>query len=189
MHEISKSLVKKVLINPYDYNWSLQGLGMLRLYLSDTLRLHIWDEDFAVENVSLIHDHPWDFTSYIIAGCIRQFRFDETSNGALYNVQTIQCGEGGRRKGEVSQTRLTARDIECYGGGEFYEQEAEEIHQSMPERGTVTVIERTFKKDTEHARVFWDVNKNWVSVEPRPANPHEIHAITSYALKKWFLDK
>jgi hypothetical protein len=70
---------------------------------------------------------------------------------------------------------------EVYGPGECYRQEAEEIHESRPANGTLTLIHRRFKEDTEHARVFWQ-SGGFVSAEPRPAKEWEIQLVRVAAL-------
>lgn len=57
-HKITKLFVKTILSNPENFKWSIQGLGMLRVYLSDEVRLHIWDSRFKVPGVSPLHNHP-----------------------------------------------------------------------------------------------------------------------------------
>ena len=65
-----RAVVKTMLMYPHAFEWSVQGFGMLRAYFDKdkVYRLNIWDHDLAVPNVSVIHDHPWSFTSWIING-------------------------------------------------------------------------------------------------------------------------
>jgi hypothetical protein len=58
--------------------------------------------------------------------------------------------------------------------------------RAPPNPGTVTIVERRFKADTEHAFVFYPRNEKWVSAEPRPATPEEVITITQIALRRWF---
>ena len=74
-HSLSKQLVKAILKSPYELKWSVQGLGMLRTYLSDEVRLHIWDRRLQIPQVSPLHDHPWHLDSEIVAGELRQHRY------------------------------------------------------------------------------------------------------------------
>lgn len=158
---MQKSVVRQLLVaGPKIEGWSLQGFGMLRLYLDKEgiYRLHVWDARYAVKDVSAAHDHPWDFTSYIIAGSIVDQRFFEVDahdpNGMPFLEQKIKCGPGGGLCEEKPrelwlQPSLSRR----YGPGENYTARAEEVHCSHPVDGTVTIIERSFREDTEHARV------------------------------------
>jgi len=191
------SLVERILRAPLGsgQQWSLQGFGMLRLYMPDkALRLHVWDSRYGVPKVSLHHDHPWDFSSLIIAGRLRNIRYTkEVDSGItlgqssdIYNEQTIQCGPGGCVKSDPVPVRLFEHPVELYEAGDWYRQAANEIHMSAPEDGTVTLIDRTFNPDTEHARVFWQ-GPAWVSAEPREATSDEVISITSNAIKTWFI--
>lgn len=187
---VTRRLVQDILEHPGRCSWTLQGLGMLRTYLSKELRLHIWDKRFAVPGVSELHTHPWDFESLVVAGVVRNIRYDRYgpsfSQGLPYMRQTLKCGTGGCLVGEPDLVMLVADAVESYGRGCVYRQASTTIHQSIPENGTVTVVRRTFNEDEDHAYVFWPYETTWVSAEPRPATPEEVHAITRASLEKWF---
>jgi hypothetical protein len=188
---VEKSLVKKILEHPLRYDWTLQGLGMLRLYLDDERRMHVWDDRYSVDDVSQMHTHPWNFESFIVAGEVTNQLYHEVSNtvmpeGSLqYNKQKIFCGTGGGLIGEPEKTWLAARRPNTYGEGCTYYELADEIHISNPKRGTVTIVTREFLADNDHAYVFWK-NGDWVSAEPRPATKGEIVAICDNSLDTWF---
>jgi hypothetical protein len=183
---LTKQLVKTILENAGAFKWSLQGLGMLRLYLSTEVRLHIWDSRYAVPNVSTMHDHPWSFDSLIVAGWVNQYRYTLDLHGEDFLFSVLQCGPGGCAKTQPTAVRLRKGRCESYQEGQTYRQRHDEIHQSIPEDGTVTLVTRTFREDTEHARVFWPNGTAWVSAEPRPATPAEVQEITGHALNRWF---
>lgn len=78
MSDLTASQVLFLLKHPFNLEWSIQGFGMLRAYLADdqVYRLHIWDtEQMSVEDVSTVHDHPWDLDSRIISGTLRNQRY------------------------------------------------------------------------------------------------------------------
>lgn len=186
--KIEKQLVKMILENATAFKWSLQGLGMLRLYLSTEVRLHVWDSRYAIPGVSTIHDHPWSFKSLIVAGSVKQYRFTEPPEGEPYQFSVLQCGAGGCIKTFPTPINLSRSRMEQYGEGQSYEQRHDEIHESVPANGTVTIVTRTFREDTEHARVFWPAGTDWVSAEPRTATRDEVAGITGAALARWFTD-
>lgn len=182
----TKLLVKKILESPFEHKWSLQGLGMLRLYLNKETRLHIWDSRFKVPNVSTIHDHPWDFDSLVVAGRLKQVRFYPYEAGERYSYSILKCGAGNCERTPPLPIWLNAMAEEDFGEGDSYRQVSCEIHDSRPYDGTVTIIERKFTKaDEDHARVFWKEG-DWVSAEPRPATKDEIKSITTASLATWF---
>lgn len=183
----TKLLVKKILEKAENFKWSIQGLGMLRLYLADDLRLHVWDNRYRVVNVSPIHDHPWDFESTVVAGAVRQVRYIEgmSYDNMTFKYATIKCGEGACTLSEPTLIDLQPH-YEEYREGNIYTQKADEIHESQPEDGTVTLCKRTFGRNRDNARVFWRGDGEFVSAEPRTATSDEVKAITENALTRWF---
>lgn len=188
MAGVVKDLVQAILEQPHEHEWTLQGLGMLRMYLSKERRLHVWDSQFAVDNVSEMHTHPWDFRSLVVAGKIRNYKYVEVNEprSYLYYRQQIHCGEGGGLVGVPTTVRLQEQPVEEYRERETYEERAEEIHISRPLDGSVTIVKRIFKEDTEHAFVYWK-DGSWVSAEPRKATYEEVETITQHSLNTWFV--
>jgi hypothetical protein len=188
-HQLLKATVATILRHPEAFGgaWSLQGLGMLRLYLNPSLRLHVWSTKHAVDNVSEIHTHPWHFRSTIVAGKLTNVLYETSVNNGIPTMeQRLQCGAGGCLKDQPREVFLIPSCDSVYNEGASYNQHAEDIHASHPEDGTVTIIERTIAADPDHAFVYWPAGQKWVSAEPRTASREEIQQITSNALAKWF---
>ena len=184
---ITETKVRDVLAHPFDHQWTLQGFGMLRTYLDDehVERLNIWDPDTAVDEVSTIHDHPWDFDSTIVRGELHNQRFVITDEhdvyGAAYQASRLVPGPGGGLiAGTTTTVTLGRLAIECYRPGETYHMDAPELHESLPSRGCVTVNRRTFLERDE-ATVCWPADGAWVSAEPRPATRDEVTRFITYA--------
>jgi len=188
MSSVQKDLVKTILSSPFELEWQVQGLGMLRTYLSKERRLHVWNSALKFPGASEMHTHPWDFRSYVVAGVVRNFRFVEMEQGSVYGSykrQTIKCGVGGGLVGEPEEVNLWMREPEEYVEGETYFEEAEEIHMSVPSDGTVTIVKRKFKEDVDHAYVFWQ-DGEWGTAEPREATREEISMTLTHSLNTWF---
>src|SRR5439155_399501 len=146
--KVTKALVKQILERPLVHSWSQQGLGMLRVYLSREIRMHVWaDEAVYRPKPDTLHTHPWDFTSYVVAGGITNLRYRTIPLTPNYTMRTIKCGAGGGLEPGETRVHLAATDVETFISGQFYSQLAEEIHESIPADGTVTIIERKFKPD------------------------------------------
>lgn len=182
------ALVKTILKSPSSYEWSLQGFGMLRLYLSESLRLHVWDGRYTqngVEN-SMIHDHPWGFDSLVLSGHMTNFLFEKCAQGCgeVYQEQQIICGPGGCAVGEPLKVWLRLKDHKTLIPEQRYSQTAEEIHRSAPSPGCVTLVDRRFRSDRDRALVYWK-GERWVSAEPRPATQDEAASICMNALRLW----
>lgn len=186
--------VRAILENSHLFEWSLQGFGMLRAYLTRTVRLHLWDSEFMVPNVSTIHDHPWNFTSVVLAGRMvnqiyrRKLHYGRTGDPkpATHRTMEIQCGEGGCALGDANDMVLLPRPSRLYKPGARYDQLKHEIHESLPTDGTLTLVVRDFDGDPDRANVFWPIGEEWVSAEPRPATREEIDAACARSLSRWF---
>jgi hypothetical protein len=190
-----RALVYSILLKPSQHAWTVQGVGMLRTYIGrgKEHRLNVWHSALAVPNVSLIHDHPWHFASWILNGTMLNVRFIEHPErygdgfpvGDLFEFMRIKCGPGGGPAGESGVTRLQAVESEQYRAGGFYAQQSHEIHMTAFDDGTVTLNERVMLDDCDHARVFWAAGKQWVDAEPRVATQQEIQMATRAALGSW----
>jgi hypothetical protein len=179
--------------NPLEHSWTVQGFGMLRTYLDPDkrYRLNIWHSALAVPGVSIIHDHPWHFTSLVIAGAFANQRYtvapalDWSPPGApipappTHHYQWIKTGEGGGPKGNVCSAVLTPGPLEVYTVGDTYAQTRDEVHASFYADGTCTLNDRT-ERVGEDARVFWPYGQKWVDAEPRAATATEVvYALTA----------
>jgi hypothetical protein len=181
-----RTLAKFVLENALKFEWSLQGLGMLRLYIGDDTRLHVWDRRFAFPGATPIHDHQqWSLHSTVLSGRMINYRFIEATDGEPFMYKTIRAGMGCVDLSGENLTILKRQPAEVYDAGRSYWQRPEEIHESDPINGTVTIMSKTPTKTPEAARVFWPKGASWGSAEPRPATASEIAAITGYALLWW----
>lgn len=184
----AKIFAKDMLQNPGRYEWSLQGMGMLRTYLPDWCRLQVWDTRHAFPGVSVIHDHPWHFDSLVLGGIVRNYRYKIESVPiirATHMVRTIQPGVGLKVLAEDSPVYLADAGTDVVYAGQVYQQRADEIHASNPEIGTVTLIQRE-RVGADVARTFYPIGSEWGTAEPRPATRAEIKTITEYALRRWF---
>lgn len=157
---MAESKVREILAHPLDYNgWTIQGLGMLRLHLNDqhTERLHIWDPNMVLNNVVSAHDHPWDLDATIYFGKMGNQRYSiGGKTGVPAQGSLVNCGLNSHFVGEVFQTTLLEeKGLELYVPGSSYHMEAEELHDSFPEPGTVTVINKGPRPERDVATIIW----------------------------------
>src|SRR5580704_144984 len=143
---VSRTVIKHILINADRFEWTVQGFGMLRTYLDSDkrFRLNVWHAGLAVPKVSMIHDHPWSFDSWIVNGEFYNIRMVEDHfNGEPYEFATILCGiTSDCQLTKHGRIRLFAKPAERYVTGDTYSQAAEEIHMSVPMDGSVTLNDR-----------------------------------------------
>lgn len=197
-----RAVVLGILVRPERYSWTLQGFGMLRTYISNELRLHVWDPTHRVPDVTDIHDHPWHFDSLVVSGKIVNTRYKvhpcTHNENMMRNLRlrqpflksTIVCGtNAGNHVAKVvergERVWLEPLEPETYLVGQSYRQLCHEVHHSSPDPGTVTLVKREFQPDTEHAHVFFKADKEWVSAEPRGAYPSEVTEICERAIAGW----
>ena len=181
---MSAENIKQILLHAIDFEWTLQGFGMLRMYLDESVRLHVWSHALSTPNVSAIHNHPWDFRSRVISGGITNVLYTAGPGDKFYK-QNLICGEGGGLINEPTLIDLQEGHVRHIGPGEEYQMRAEFLHSSEPLDGTVSMIFREFHENTEEATVFYRSCDQWVSAEPRPATQNEILISTRKALEKW----
>lgn len=189
----TKLLAQALLMNPLDREWTLQGLGMLRTYLTPdrSVRLHVWDSRYAVPDVSEMHTHPWDMVSTVVAGELKNYKYRHNLSLTVeptYLQQAIHCGEGGGLIGEPEPVALFEQLPVYLSEGQSYSQSFNEIHVSVPKDGTVTIVQRQVPPggSPDRAYVFWPDGQEWVSAEPRPADPSEVEDICERSLLRWF---
>lgn len=184
---IQSALVLSILEQWRSYTWTVQGFGFIRTKLANVGRIHVWDSSLTTQKVSTIHTHPWPLRSTIISGELinQRFKLTEFESGLPYMHSRIATGEGGGLIGEPNEVRLIAMVPETYGPGQTYEQTPNEIHCSIPQDGTVTLIERPQGPPLEEASVYWPRGTQWVSAEPKPAEPWQVERIINYALARW----
>lgn len=167
-------------------NWTVQGFGMVRTYLDgdQRWRLNIWDERLATMGANRIHDHPWDFVSTILCGCIvnRRFVFRETAAESSHQYKEIVTGPDGYDASEPKHCLLMPTREEIYRAGYSYKQRRDEVHETIAEPGTVTINDRSPPSPGYKARVFWPSGYSWTAARPRPATSAEVAAAIEAAM-------
>ena len=183
----ARDLYRVILEQADHFDWTLQGLGMLRTYLNKSVRMHVWSTAYAYEGVTRIHDHPWDFKSEIISGTMINYLYKSAPGALPFMRQSVKCGLDGRAMNEPDRVELYCYSAKTYRVGETYKQLAHEIHESEPSDGAVTLCERSLPPgaDPDLAHVFYPNGVNWVSARPRAATAKEVREITRKALAVW----
>lgn len=173
--KLLKQVIKAAALNmPLDA-FSVQGFGMMRLRLSDNLRLHLWHHGFRTDGVSDIHDHrQWGLRSTVLAGHIRDNIFGIGDGRPNYDAVQIKAGEDAR---EISRqpVELLYLDEQRYQAGDTYEHRPNDIHRTGYDNFTFTLMEQ-FRDplNKDGAFVFVPRGGMWVDAKPRPANGYEL---------------
>jgi hypothetical protein len=183
----TKALVRWVLENSRREDWSVQGFGFMRMYLTrgDTsARVHIWNSKLRLEGVSDIHTHPWSFESLVVVGRLGNVRYTGIPEPAV-RAASDQGGEA-RTCWTQNQSSLTEHVLERYLPGEQYTQRDDEIHRTVIlQENTITVVARQLQvENPDHAYVFVPRGRPWGNAAPRPATAQEWHSIVGAALER-----
>jgi len=174
--------VRTILEHAADHPWRLQGVGLLALRLDDRreLRLHVWDPSGCPGDPP-IHDHPYDFTSTVLAGELTNTRYVEDATGDEFRRERYAPADETSRRTDL--VRLVGRST-VFGPGDRYHQSAAELHASHQTPGTVTVI-RCRWRDRPELSVCQRPGSPWISGQARPATGEEIERITATALDRF----
>ena len=179
---LSKALVLTLLRHGEDFPWRMQDIGLMGLRLDEhrEYRLHVWDPS-RYDGDPPVHDHPYDFTSTIIAGGLTNIRYEEDSAGDEYVRFRYLPGAEAERQADT--VHLTSKE-RTFAEGDRYRQLAYELHASRQEPGTVTAI-RCSWVDAPTLTVCFRDEDCWTSGQGRAATRAEIKDFTAKALE-WF---
>jgi hypothetical protein len=189
----TKALVASIMRDP-TREWTAQGFGFLRTYFGPPdvpkrYRLNLWHSALTVPNVSTIHDHPWNFTSLVVAGAMSNivYKIDDQNEAPTHHYAKFRTGVemATQVSDDVKSVTLIKESIHDYTEGYTYYQNDDVIHETRFTDGTVTLNERI--GDTEHARIFWPFGEEWVNAKPRVAMKPEVQSIINYSLNRWFV--
>lgn len=180
--EVDRSFVTGLLRRAGELSWTMQDIGLLGLWLDDRreVRLHVWGPGRGDKDPP-VHDHPFDFTSTVIAGELTDTVYRADPGGDEYVRFRYPPGEEDRRRADA--VRLSA-SATTYPEGAGYRHGTAELHSSRQLPGTVTVIRCAFVPVPELTVCHRDAG-SWCPGRSRPATPGEVEAFTTAALG-WF---
>jgi hypothetical protein len=176
---LNQALVRTILEHAEDYPWRMSEIGLLGLRLDDRreYRLHVWDPGATVGDPP-VHDHPYDFTSTVVAGEMTNTRYEEDPAGVEYRRIRYAPANEDARTADTVRLSSTATTLSA---GERYTQLAHELHDSRQVPGTVTIIRMAFK-DVAELTVCTRGEAAWVSGQARPVPAEAVKRITATAL-------
>ncbi len=164
------------------FPWRMQDIGLMSPRLDDRreYRLHVWDPSYW-DREPPVHDHPYDFTSTVIAGEITNARYEEDGVSDQYVRFRCSPGAEGERRSDAARLSSTAT---IFNEGSQYHQLAHELHASWQQPGTVTAIRCQWTEAPELAVCVRDEG-SWRSAQGRGATREEIKGFATKALE-WF---
>lgn len=167
-------------------DWSVQGFGVLRYYIRDVGRIHLWDDRLRYPGVSMIHNHTWHLRSTVVCGTLKNQRYLANdwkffSWAEPYKHMRLITGYQSKPTTEPNDVWMVKQSAERYLPGDVYLQTAHEIHETIPANGTITVMERNESQQGE-ADVYWPADGQWGTATPRPATPEEVSMVVETAI-------
>jgi hypothetical protein len=179
---LSRALVRTMLQHAEDFPFTMQEIGLMGLRLDDRRehRLHIWDPTNC-DGEPPIHDHPYDFTSTIIAGELTNVRHVEDPAGDEYVRFHYSIGA---EEARWSDSVHLSSEGTTFTAGDEYGQRAPDLHASWQEPGTVTAIRCDWVAPRALTVCVRDID-GWRSGQSRPATRYEIKSFAAKALE-WF---
>ncbi len=199
---VPKDVMRKTRVaidSPHDVEWSLQGFGMLRHYLTDdrVWRLHVWDDRYRVANVTMVHNHPWNLESSVLSGALVNHKYhvsyelwDRHGKPTHWEMR-ILAGENARADGHSKAVILVPEVPVPYvarTSQNTYHQGWNEVHCTDALNGTITITFREFvNDDRDHAFSYREHDKEWISAAPRNATPDEVSDIIGRATDRMWM--
>lgn len=175
--------------HPLDLDWRAHGIGFIKAYLepTKTWRLNLYHTTIRNPGISVLHDHPWPLTSYIMAGLLLNRRYDwagpHTTGGVPMHEGTINCAQFNGLEGEPRDVRLVGLPVEVYYPGMTYSQQPQEIHETAAHNGTATVIRMGERRADGIAKVFWPYGSKWGDAS-RGLTREEIKIVAEAAIRQ-----
>lgn len=179
--------VLAILENAGGFGWSVQGFGVLRLFVGKVGRVHVWHKGLRYPNVSMVHNHSWDLKSTVVSGRLNNVRYAKSDEGHSmakpFDGTRLLTGFDCKEIKPLPETWLREKGVELYTPGMEYAQKAAEIHRTDAEDGTVSVMLRNEVENGE-ADVYWPRGTEWGTAQPRPATEAEIKLACGLAIEK-----
>jgi hypothetical protein len=194
----TRALVEAILQRAENYTWEVPANGRLTLVLEPNVTVvNVFESKYRQLGTTAIHSHTVGFRSEIVGGVMRQHRYRRRIVASKEDLVARSYWEqeltlDGKLSGEPSECCLAEQPIEVYAAGEYYEIAANEIHQSVPEDGTVTLVTRQYLTNPRCVSTFWPYTplapgaKPSGKIIPQPAASEVIADVISCALSTWF---
>lgn len=181
---LTPHLVFFILRNASLFRWSIRGSGrVIRLDIDNNVCLHIWKPELAIEGVSIMHDHPWNLTSFVVCGELRNKKYVEIeSNRKTHVASKINCGFEGGLTGDRRLCSLKLLAEETITAGGIYTQKFNEIHETDAKDGTVTIVYRDYVPGFVPT-VYWPTWSPVIDNQPRVASLEEVLIFVNSATK------
>lgn len=122
------------------------------------IRLHYWDLSINQKKQSsrlVIHDHIFNFKSWIMFGILENIEYSLTEKGDIYNLYATRYkGDISILEGVQEVVNIVEKKSSIYKKGESYLMEAGVLHETRILSDKTFTILHTFDTDLKSARVL-----------------------------------
>lgn len=176
------------------------GVGMMQLYLTDSVRLHVFDPDMPArpEAFGNRHNHRFDMESTVLHGAIidKQFNLETafwTGNFQRYSVIPAHLYTGNEvpERADDILYNMVVRKITRINAGETYTMPAGAYHETSAVGLTVTLMTKTNQVETHATIVGYreQIVEHAMKVQPSQLEMEWafMQALDKLTLKEWLL--
>ena len=192
--------VRIAIDSPFETEWSLQGFGMLRHYLTEdkSWRLHIWDDNYRVPGAAMTHNHLWNLESSVLSGALvnRKYRvstelWKEFRSSPTHQEMRVVAGLT-VRSDRISKAVILVPEVSipyvARTKQNVYRQGWNEVHCTDALNGTITIVHREPVDGAhDHACVYVEHDKELIGTAPRNAKTDEVITILGRATDRMWL--
>lgn len=187
MSEIYFRLLEGTLLPRYH-----SGVGMIQLYLTDTVRLHVFHPELRAraEAFGNRHSHRFDMTSTVLLGTVIDSVISvetafHTGHFRLYDVTPAHLFNGDQIPTPADDIRynMVVRDINVYGAGALYKVPAGAYHETRTEGLTVTLMKKSNQVE-EHAKIIAHEDQRIVHAMASPPSQILLNQLFWHALRR-----
>jgi phosphoribosyl-ATP pyrophosphohydrolase len=164
------------------------GLGFVQLRLSDTVRMHFYDDSLKTVSEEEVHDHRYNFTSKILRGTLTQTTYDFVPNSSmsLFSATHIKSEVSCNPNAPIKNNSVAVLGIlksyytATYAAGSSYTIGADVLH-TVDSSDAITLLTRhpTFK---DYAIVAKRINVDSTCPFANPLTPDECWNLISRKL-------
>lgn len=202
MKDATWYLTRSILQHATAYEWKRNSNSIVTALATGGgggVALSIFDSRYRHQDGELIHSHYCDFQSRIVAGVMRQQRYEpavENEPGAI-SMGRMEFDVEYRPLPGSTKVWLREQPEEHYGAGEEYVITAPEMHRTWPDDGTVTLRINRYKSRRAGVVVCLRPGEEnrlpaegqaatEIKVAPDQVTPMMLRDIVANALQMWF---
>lgn len=161
---MNKEKIEEILSQWDNLCWRYHGTGILQAYISGYERIHIWHKSLlkdGIEESGAMHNHRFDFRSYILAGSIKNSLLEimpaEDGTHELWDIVVDNKNRGGDfQKCSISPQKVVQHQTDILRRPSSYAMLKGEYHWARPHEDEIgiTLIRLSNKDKDKYSRLL-----------------------------------